>query len=851
MKRLVSIATAVLAGNLLAGTYTWTGDAKDGLWYTAGNWNYNGEPAESSPGSSPAHDVVIDGNDVVVTYVPQGDFSPQAGVTITVSNGAKLVQETGGNWVGFQSGAELILDGGTYDGGPSWNFQLNAGKLTIRNGGEFKYTAGGLSRSSGSVITLESGTMVLGGNVTLYPSDTLGRGSLATTGEATITGNMTFDGFSLSCSTFTPQNDPTITLKEGSLSTRRTADASDSGFWGGCTVDIIVGKVASFSALVHNDKTAYDDTYRTFRFKYNGNSLTESEFNEIFTTTTSVDGDWTRYTISTEEVVGAPAIASHSASYSESTLVFAAELESSSAADTVLTLYYDTSDHEHNTSFGWPNVVPLVLDSSDGLFKATVTVPDEALYYYLIGASSESTGQRVWVADTVIAADMPTDSNVWLGNTSDMTVASNWSKNVVPGANDIVEVNRFFSKGDHIDWDVSAVPAVAGWRQDYSTIVTFNSTTGTPFTVAGDVNLSAGSWAHQGPAAEPSCCVNVRVAGNLTISADAKIAANQKGYHRAGPGRSVNYGTLEDGVDDNDNPVVRQLWTGGAYAGDAGHPTYTGSFVSYGSILNPLDWGSAGKGDTDEKGYSGGGLIILSVGGMLTVNGNIEANGFGWNLDDFAGSSGGTINVTVGTIAGNGMITANGGNCNCGPGGGGRIRVALTEENATFANFGAPDHIVANSGTLEPTANQTLKRDTMIGAAGTITLVSGGETKVIVADTCSTRREPTTETLMSATHLPAVQNGDSMSELKHTKWELSGHGAIRLTRDVQIASLSLAAADGTQKVYTDGFKLTTPALVVNGSRFRSGTYTAETNPEFIVGGGSVTVGKGGFAVFVR
>jgi hypothetical protein len=90
-----------------------------------------------------------------------------------------------------------------------------------------------------------------------------------------------------------------------------------------------------------------------------------------------------------------------------------------------------------------------------------------------------------------------------------------------------------------------------------------------------------------------------------------------------------------------------------------------------------------------------------------------------------------------------------------------------------------------------------------------------------------------------------------MPELKHTKWELSGHGAIRLTRDVQIASLSLAAADGTQKVYTDGFKLTTPALVVNGSRFRSGTYTAETNPEFIVGDGSVTVGGSGFVVFVR
>jgi len=143
-------------------------------------------------------------------------------------------------------------------------------------------------------------------------------------------------------------------------------------------------------------------------------------------------------------------------------------------------------------------------------------------------------------------------------------------------------------------------------------------------------------------------------------------------------------------------------------------------------------------------------------------------------------------------------------------------------------------------------------------AAGTVCLAIAGGSPVVKVDNVfrygggePTWRVPTGESIAPATHLPAMQNGDSMPELKHTKWELSGHGAIRLTRDVQIASLSLAAADGTQKVYTDGFKLTTPALVVNGSRFRSGTYTAATNPEFIVGGGSVTVGGSGFAVFVR
>ncbi|MBQ3749038.1 MAG: hypothetical protein II863_16650 [Kiritimatiellae bacterium] len=652
MKKLVTIAIAALAGHLLAGTYTWTGNANDGLWSNAGNWNYDGKAAMSSPGGSPSDNVVIDG-DFTVTYDAGtwgiGDFTPQSGVVVTISNGASLTQD-GGNWANFGTGAELVIDGGSYNGGTATSFRLNNGKLTIRNGGSFICANASLERNESSVLTIESGTMVLGGNYAILSADTLGKGSISSSGELSLRTSVTLNGFSLSCKTLVPQNTPTITLKEGSLSTRRTDGSDNGGFYGACTVDIIVGKSSSFSALVWNDRTAYADTFGTSRFKYNGNSLTEAEFNDIFTISTSVDGDWTRYTISTEEVAGAPSIASHSASYSESTLIFAAELESSSAADTVLTLYYDTtSDHEHNTSFGWPNVVPLVQDSSDGLFKATVTVPDEALYYYLIGASSESAGQTVWVADTVIAADMPTDSNVWLGNTSDMTVASNWSKNVVPGADDIVEVNRFFSKGDHIDWDVSAVPAVAGWRQDYMTTVIFNSTAETPFTIAGDVNLSAGSWTHVGPADEPIEMVNVSVGGALTIGAGARIVT--------GTGENTDeYDGRPRGYTRGHGPGYLRT-AGGSYAGEGGHITNTTGFVSYGSILNPVSYGSGGWGDG--TGYGGGGVVKLSVGGALTVDGIIRSRGFGYALNgvDAQGEpttggagSGGSVNITAATM---------------------------------------------------------------------------------------------------------------------------------------------------------------------------------------------------------
>ena len=110
-------------------------------------------------------------------------------------------------------------------------------------------------------------------------------------------------------------------------------------------------------------------------------------------------------------------------------------------------------------------------------------------------------------------------------------------------------------------------------------------------------------------------------------------------------------------------------------------------------------------------------------------------------------------------------------------------------------------------------------------------------------------RVATGEAIPSATHLPAMQDGDSLPALKHTEWNLSGHGAIRLTRDVQIASLSLTTDDGSQMIYTDGYNLKTAALYVNGTRLR-GTYTKD-NAAWVDGEGSVTVGGSGFAVFVR
>ena len=293
---------------------------------------------------------------------------------------------------------------------------------------------------------------------------------------------------------------------------------------------------------------------------------------------------------------------------------------------------------------------------------------------------------------------------------------------------------------------------------------------------------------------------------------------------------------------------------GGSHAGDGGHATNMTGFVSYGSILDPLSWGSGAPGDGNA--YAGGGVVKLVVGGTLANDGIIASRGFGYALEGFGSGSGGSVNITAGALAGSGAIDANGGNNGLlGPGSGGRVKVALTGANASFAGFSGT--IEAIGGSMQ---NQTQAdtRDISPAAAGTVCLSTAADTAPTVrvhnefhyGNGPATWRVATDpDAVPSATHLPGMQNHDSPAALKRTRWELSGHGAVRLTSDVMVASLALASGDGTQMVYTDGFKLTTPTLSVNGVKLH-GVYT-KGNAAWVAGDGSVTVGGSGFLVFVR
>ncbi|HOW73530.1 MAG TPA: DUF6531 domain-containing protein [Phycisphaerae bacterium] len=165
--------------------------------------------------------------------------------------------------------------------------------------------------------------------------------------------------------------------------------------------------------------------------------------------------------------------------------------------------------------------------------------------------------------------------------------------------------------------------------------------------------------------------------GDVTVASDALVSANQMGWR---PARGLGAGADGGGGGG-----------GGGYGGKGGD--CLGAYgapggPAYGSITEPVDYGSGGgSSNAFGSGGAGGGLVRMIVGGTLTLDGTITANGGeGGYYGAGGGGSGGSIYLTVGTLAGGGLLSANGGNPSeysvSGGGGGGRIAIYFGSKSA-------------------------------------------------------------------------------------------------------------------------------------------------------------------------
>jgi hypothetical protein len=163
--------------------------------------------------------------------------------------------------------------------------------------------------------------------------------------------------------------------------------------------------------------------------------------------------------------------------------------------------------------------------------------------------------------------------------------------------------------------------------------------------------------------------------GNVTINSNTRIDVSGAGSPSdSGPGAGA-------------GSVAFEVGAGGSYGGTGGsgneaYGVILGG-VTYGPMAAPNEFGSAGGRDNISLGGAGGGAVRLSVGGVLTMNGSIRANGESFTGNESGAGSGGSVWISASTITGIGVVTVNGGGGNGAySGGGGGGRIAVTSPNA-------------------------------------------------------------------------------------------------------------------------------------------------------------------------
>jgi hypothetical protein len=409
-------------------------------------------------------------------------------------------------------------------------------------------------------------------------------------------------------------------------------------------------------------------------------------------------------------------------------------------------------------------------------------------------------------------------TNVWIGS-GNAGVAANWSLGHVPTAPEDILLTGF-SVAD-MTWDAGVnglSTNVASWTQD--TNYTGNVFVDTPFAatdpilvVAGDVVLDGGAWMHTGNQTTETTKLFARVNGDLMIGANASINVFAKGFRgTSGPGY-VAGGSAHGG-----EGATMNSWT-----------------KTYGSVFRPDRWGSGGG----KTGYPGGGLAQLEVGGALTVNGSINANGHGVYNNNGAGG-GGSILLTVGSLEGGGTISADGGLDDwSGNGGGGRVAIYLQNAGASRSQF-------AGSVSARGVGNQKYNQGSYESGCGTVywqTVQDGeGGGTVYVWNPLMLNR---TSTVRRSCHLPPALG--TTENFGRSHWVIQENAHLKLMDDARVASLTIAPSSNPLalgKLNLNNRTLRTKALTILGTSYPAGTYAAADFPEGrVIDGSGETPGQ--------
>ena len=660
-------------------------------------------------------------------------------------------------------------------------------------------------------------------------------------------------------------------------------DPRVEGFWranDSLYVNVPVNSTASFT-VPFNVTGTYNNFIANGKVRDDGAVISKADFeNEEKWTVTAIADNKTSFK-RTVKVEGAPVLETLQLALdpaSDTTVDAQISFTSASALTSAVIKYgTDLGNLSHSVA-----LEGAALNPQDNILRFEISGLTRKSKYYFIVVAENSAASIESSAKGIVAYVPVSPAAVWIGtNSADASDPGNWSPAQVPTAASEVEVYDTMAVRQSLNWNLAN--GVKSWTQrsfeNGSVRVTLQTTATDAFTVSGDMVVESGVWGvprNNAAGAQPTSVFNVQVGGNLTIGSGVSFHAGQgrnsdtgagSGWYRGkvdgvwvgGPGyvdiggedlehwplygRGASFGgdggyrTLDFVLKNNDNPETPEDESVPDYA----VPAYTLplTFTSYGKILDPMDWGSSGHGDNPN--FAGGGIVKLDIGGQFTLNGKLESVGFGYpglnNNDNHNGtagaSSGGTINVTAGTLAGNGTINADGG-CDelGGNGSGGRIRVKLKGTDATFADNAINMH--AKGGMFRDGGYMGPRLDLVDAAAGTIALQTAADsaTSGTVILRNEIRQINGTPVPVGATHFPAMTGNDG-EKLSGVRLVVEADTFVKITKDVTVA-----------------------ALTFEGAAVKRGTYTAAqlntaVGKEMFSGAGSLTIGNKGFAVLIR
>ena len=243
---------------------------------------------------------------------------------------------------------------------------------------------------------------------------------------------------------------------------------------------------------------------------------------------------------------------------------------------------------------------------------------------------------------TILNLSTPTGFNTWVakdaGKASD---AANWSQGVPQAGQNILFDGRFSTKDCTWDGGVNGLTdSVASWKQcsDYTGTVTFKTTyeeassTFVRMAIIGNVELLGGKWTH--PSNETDVAtyhLDVAVGGDLTLAKGTAIDCRYRGFG------------------------AKKTYAGGAIGAHGGSSSDWAHARD--SVYFPKEIGSSGNAD---KVYAGGGAVWLSVGGAMTMDGDIDVhsaeNTGGWGGP--GSGAPGSVYLSAKSLSGTGMIHA-------------------------------------------------------------------------------------------------------------------------------------------------------------------------------------------------